>query len=91
MTDRLKGSPGKRDHYDVVKEAMDVAHDGKARPGVTREAAQAAGDLLARLQRVKALGGDFAKIEVSEHFAGFVKLVGRPKLMLPFLRDAAAL
>ena len=90
MTDRLKGSQGKKDHYDVVKEAMDVAHDGKSR-GVTREAAQAAGDLLARLQRVKALGGDFAKIEMSEHFAGFVKLVGRPKLMLPFLRDAAAL
>ena len=90
MTDRLRGSLGKRDQYDVVKEALDGAHDGKTK-GVTREATQAAGDLLARLQRVKKLGGEFAKVELSPEFAGFVKLVGRPKLMLPFFRDAAAL
>lgn len=90
MTDRLRGSASKRDQYDIVKEALDGAHDGKSK-GVTREVAQAAGDLLARLQRVRKMGGDFAKVELSPEFAGFVKLVGRPKLMLPFLSDAASL
>lgn len=78
--------------FDMVKEFIQLKREGLAKDEDIKLVEDEVYNLLARLERVKTIGGEFANIELGEDVIELVKALDRKKVvrMFPLFARAAS-
>jgi hypothetical protein len=83
----------RKDPLEVVRQFVADLREGRVKQGQAREIRRELEEVARRLQRVRALGGDYARVGLGEETEALLASVGRGGILrkFPCLRKAAVL